>query len=103
MICRSVAPLAPARDPHLADSIPQISVTSLYTIAGWALPKLEEMAKDPNARPSFLVTSGGLAKDPYPHVFSLAMCKAAQYNFVWSLWKKNRGLGVHCGLLVVQG
>lgn len=82
----------------------QISVTSLYTIAGWACPKLAETAaNDPQARPSFLVTSGGLAKTPYPHVFSLALCKAAQYNFVDSLFKAFEPKGVHCGLLVVQG
>lgn len=79
-------------------------MTSLYTLAGWACPKLvETAASDARAAPSFLVTSGGLAKNPYPHMFSLALCKAAQYNFVGSLFKAYEPKGVHCGLLVVQG
>lgn len=81
----------------------QISVMSLYAIAGWAMPMLVETAGSLNARPSLLVTSGGLAKEPYPHVFSLAMCKAAQYNFVGSLHKAYAPQGVHCALIVVQG
>lgn len=78
-------------------------MTALYSVAKWALPKLFETAKDPDARPSLLVTSGGLAKDPYPQNFSLAMCKAAQYNFVGSLFKAYSPQGVHCALIVVQG
>lgn len=31
------------------------------------------------------------------------MVKAAQYNFVWSLYKAYAPQGVHCALIVVQG
>ena len=54
-------------------------------------------------KPSLLVTSGGLAKDPFPHVFSLAIGKAAQYNLVHSLHKAYTPQGVHCALIVVKG
>jgi hypothetical protein len=50
-----------------------------------------------------LVTSGGLAKNPRPTHFSLAAAKAAQYNYVWSLYKQFSQEGVHCALIVVQG
>lgn len=81
----------------------QISVISLHMVTQWAIPQLLETAKDANARSSFLVTSGGLAKNPRPTHFSLAMAKAAQYNYVWSLHKTYTPQGVHCALIVVQG
>ena len=72
-------------------------------VTQWAIPQLLETAKDTNARPSVLVTSGGLAKNPRPTHFSLAAAKAAQYNYVWSLHKEYTPQGVHCALIVVQG
>lgn len=36
-------------------------------------------------------------------MFSLATCKAAQYNLVHSLHKEFEPKGVHCGLIVVGG
>lgn len=53
--------------------------------------------------PAFLVTSGMLAKDPFPQMFSLAACKAAQYSVVHSLHKEFGPKGVRCGLIVVGG
>jgi short-subunit dehydrogenase len=76
----------------------------LYTIANWAMPKLLEVATfDKTKTPSLLVTSGMLAKDPFPAMFSLAACKAGQYNLVHSLHKEYEPKGVHCGLVVVGG
>ena len=54
-------------------------------------------------KPSFLVTSGGLYKNPFPDRFSLATCKAAQYNMVHSFYKAFNHQGVHSALIVVQG
>ena len=64
---------------------------------------LDTAAKHTNATPSFLVTSGMLAKDPAPAMFSLAACKAAQYNLTTSLHKEFEPKGVHCSLIVIAG
>ena len=50
-----------------------------------------------------MVTSGILCKDPLPHLFSLAACRAAQYNIVTSCYKEYGPQGVHCALIVVGG
>lgn len=79
----------------------QISVVNMYKVAQWAMPQLfqhKELYK-----PAFLCTSGMLYKDPFPAMFSLAACKAAQYNLVHSLHKEYEPKGVHCGLIVVGG
>ncbi|KAK4494929.1 hypothetical protein PRZ48_014285 [Zasmidium cellare] len=82
----------------------RISVVSLYIVAQWALAKLVSFAEsNPSATPAFLVTSGGLYKNPYPALFSLAAGKAAQYNLTNSLHKEFEPKGVHCALIVVQG
>lgn len=44
-----------------------------------------------------------LAKDPSPAMFSLAACKAGQYNLVHSLHKEFEPKGVHCGVIVIGG
>ena len=44
-----------------------------------------------------------LAKDPAPAMFSLAACKAGQYNFTHSLHKEFEPQGVHCALIVIGG
>jgi short-subunit dehydrogenase len=68
------------------------------------MPKLLEVANsDKTSTPSILVTSGMLAKDPFPAMFSLGTCKAGQYNLVHSLHKEYEPKGVHCGLVVVGG
>lgn len=65
------------------------------------MPKLLKV-KDTH-KPAFLVTSGMLYKSPFPAMFSLAACKAAQYNMVHSLHKEFEPKGVACGLIVVGG
>jgi short-subunit dehydrogenase len=70
----------------------------------WAMPKLLEVAGSSKTKtPSLLVTSGMLAKDPFLAMFSLAACKAGQYNLVHSLHKEYEPKGVHCGVVVVGG
>ncbi|KAH0381473.1 NAD(P)-binding protein, partial [Aureobasidium melanogenum] len=82
----------------------QVSVISLYAVAKWAMPKLLGTAELSDTKtPSFIVTSGMLAKDPFPAMFSLAACKAGQYNLVHSLHKEYEPKGVHCALVVVGG
>lgn len=54
-------------------------------------------------KPAFLVTSGLLYKDPFPALFSLATCKAGQYNLVHSLHKEFEPKGVHVASIVVGG
>lgn len=49
------------------------------------------------------MTSGMLAKDPFPAMFSLAACKAGQYNLVHSLHKEFEPKGVHCGVIIIAG
>ncbi|SMQ47446.1 unnamed protein product [Zymoseptoria tritici ST99CH_3D7] len=80
-----------------------ISVVSMLTVSQWAMPKLVEAAKTEKSTPSFLVTSGGLHKNPFPQFFSLASCKAAQYNLTHSLHKEYGPKGVHSAAIVVEG
>lgn len=56
-----------------------------------------------DSNPAFIVTSGLLYKDPAPAMFSLAACKAAQYNLVHSLHKAYEPEGVRCVVIVVGG
>ena len=80
-------------------------MTSLYTVSQWSIPKfLENKQREPTAyKPALFVTSGGLYKDPFPGLFSLAACKAAQYNLTHSLHKAYGRHGIHCALIVVEG
>ena len=64
---------------------------------------LSSATKNGKATPSLLVTSGMLAKDPAPSMFSLAACKAGQHNLVTSLHKEFEPKGVHCSLIVIGG
>lgn len=93
----------------------------MLTVSQWAMPKLVEAAKTEKSTPSFLVTSGGLHKNPFPQFvrslrfvsarerplttpqFSLASCKAAQYNLTHSLHKEYGPKGVHSAAIVVEG
>lgn len=54
----------------------------------WAVPQLLETSKLQSHNPAFLTTSGGLYRDPFPFLFSLAAGKAAQYNLMHSFHKK---------------
>lgn len=78
-------------------------MVSLYAVAQWALPQLLESAKNEGRTPSLLATSGMLAKDPFPAMFSLAACKAGQYSLMHSLHKEYESKGVHCGLIIIGG
>ncbi|PVH78868.1 NAD(P)-binding protein [Cadophora sp. DSE1049] len=89
--------------PESLQSDLQICVVSLYTIARWAMPRLLETASSGKHTPSFLVTSGILAKDPFPAMFSLAAGKAGQYSLVQSLHKEFEPKGVHCSLVIIGG
>lgn len=106
----------------------------MLMVAQWAMPQLVAAGKKEYYTPAFLVTSGGLYKNPFPafvsHAlplytqktknkqppqktnkfnppkilqFSLASCKAAQYNLLHSLHKEYGPKGVHCAALVVEG
>ncbi|KAM3424473.1 hypothetical protein BST61_g6477 [Cercospora zeina] len=81
----------------------RVIVVSLLMVAQWAMPQLVAAAKKEYYTPAFLVTSGGLYKNPFPQFFSLASCKAAQYNLVHSLHKEYGSKGVHCAAIVVEG
>lgn len=78
-------------------------MVSLYAVVQWAIPQLLKAGEHDDYKPSLLVTSGGLYKNPFPDRFSLASCKAAQYNMVHSFYKDYTSQGVHCALIVVQG
>jgi len=68
------------------------------------MPKLLDLrSSDASITPSFVVTSGMLAKDPFPAMFSLATCKGGQYNLARSLHKEFEPKGVHCALVIVGG
>jgi hypothetical protein len=68
------------------------------------MPKLLDLtSSNTNTTPSFVTTSGMLAKDPFPAMFSLAACKGGQANLVHSLHKEFEPQGVHCPLIVVGG
>lgn len=97
----------------------------MLMVAQWAMPQLVAAGKKEYYTPAFLVTSGGLYKNPFPafvshplplstiktkkqkkptrEKFSLASCKAAQYNLLHSLHKEYGPKGVHCAALVVEG
>lgn len=78
-------------------------MVSLYTVARWALPRLIDSPASAGITPSIIVTSGTLAKEAYPAMFSLAACKAAQYSLVQSSHKEFEPKGVHCALTIIAG
>jgi NAD(P)-dependent dehydrogenase (short-subunit alcohol dehydrogenase family) len=69
------------------------------------MPHLSALAADvrKDAHPSFLITGGGLYKNPHPQFFALAMMKAAQVNLAGSLAKEYGPKGVHVGTVAVGG
>ena len=68
------------------------------------MPYLQKLAQSsPSSKPAFLVTGGLLYEEPFPQLFSLATCKAAQFNLVHSLYKEFGPKGVHCATVVVGG
>jgi len=80
------------------------TTVALYTIAKWAMPKLQELAKSsPQAKPSLLVMSGLLHIEPVPDLFSLSLVKAAQRNLVQSLHAVYQPQDIHVGLVLVGG
>jgi len=83
----------------------QVNVTGLYVVASWAIPRLVELAaaSPSTGKPAFIVTCGLLYEEPFPQLFSLSTCKAAQYNLVHSLYKEFGPKGVHCALVVIGG
>jgi NAD(P)-dependent dehydrogenase (short-subunit alcohol dehydrogenase family) len=81
----------------------QVSAVGLYTTAKWALPLQANLASDSTRKPSFLVTSGGLYKDPWAPYFSLSMAKAAQHSLTMSLSQEFSKKGVHVAAVVVHG
>lgn len=64
---------------------------------------LQNASSNSNMNPSLVVTSGMLAKDPFPAMFSLAASKAGQHSLVHSLHKEYESKGVHCSLIVIGG
>lgn len=74
-----------------------------YVAASWALPLLEEVAKEAGTHPSFFLNSSGVSYDPIPFQFVLCMMKAAQNNFLSSLAKVAGPKGVHVGRIDING
>nr|POF08144.1 putative oxidoreductase [Quercus suber] len=90
--------------PESLENDLKIAVVSLYAVASWAMPKfLAAVGNISSMTPSLLVTSGMLAKDPFPAMFSLATCKAGQYSLIQSLHKQYEPQGVHCGVIFIGG
>ncbi|KAM0144699.1 hypothetical protein ACHAP3_000731 [Botrytis cinerea] len=76
-----------------------ITTVALYTTACWAIPILNK--KSVEEKPSLLITSSLLWKDPYPEYFSLSLSKASQRNLAQSLVATYPD--VHIALLNVAG
>ncbi|KAL1880298.1 hypothetical protein Plec18167_003701 [Paecilomyces lecythidis] len=84
----------------------RVSNSALYIVSRWAIPLLLQEGKsqpETNWKPSLLVTSSLLPKDPIAELFALSMVKAAQVNLVKSLDKTFTSQGVHIGLVVIGG
>lgn len=75
----------------------------LYVTAVWALPHLTELAKSPNARPTFLLTSTNIQDLPGSLFFSLFMGKAAQRNFLGAFNQIAAPAGVHVARSEING
>ena len=74
-----------------------------YVAGSWALPLLEEVAKEKGTHPSFFLNSSGISYDPLPVSISLSMQKAAQNNFLASLAKVGGPEGVRVGRVDING
>ncbi|KPI38304.1 uncharacterized protein AB675_12075 [Cyphellophora attinorum] len=81
----------------------KIAVISLYKVAQWAIPHMLQTATTCARSPALLVTSGLLATQPAPAMFSLAVCKSGQRSLVQSLHKEFETKGVHVGLITIGG
>lgn len=82
----------------------QTTTIGLYQVSQWAIPKLQALAKaSPASKPSLIVTSGVLHRDPWPTFFSLSLAKTAQRNLTESLHKAYNNGGVHIGLVLIAG
>ena len=90
----------------------QTSALALYVVAQWALPALVELASTSTsstdgsaagAKPSLLVTAGGLHSFPLPPFFSLGVAKAAQINLLECLGLIYGKQGVHVAAVDVGG
>jgi NAD(P)-dependent dehydrogenase (short-subunit alcohol dehydrogenase family) len=87
----------------LADLI-QTTTIGLYLVSQWAIPKLQALAKSSrSSKPSLIVTSGILHREPYPTFFSLSLVKTAQRNLVDTLHRVYSQDGIHIGLVLVGG
>lgn len=75
----------------------------MYTSLQWAIPHLLNTAKDSAKNATFLATSGGLYRDPYPDYFSLSACKAAQFNLIHSMHKRYADQGIHFTQIPISG
>jgi hypothetical protein len=67
------------------------------------MPHLLTLVPDPTRKPAFLVTSGGLYKEPWHTYVSLSLSKASQHNVTMSLSKAFARKGVHVAAVVVHG
>jgi len=81
----------------------KVSTTSLYTAAKWAMSHLTSFVNLKDRNPAFLVTSGGLFKDPWAPYFSLSLSKAAQHSLTMTLSQEFSKKGVHVAAVVVHG
>ena len=85
----------------------QTAALALYTVARWVMPGLVALAASDaaaaGAKPSLLVTSGGLHAYPLPPFFSLGVAKAAQMNLLECLALVYGRLGVHVAAVDVGG
>lgn len=80
----------------------QLSVVSLYTVIHWAMPQLLRLAHEGGFRPTLLATSSVLYSDPSSQQFSLAACRAAQWNILTQCTEEFGPRGVHCTLMNVE-
>ncbi|KAL1608140.1 hypothetical protein SLS60_003079 [Paraconiothyrium brasiliense] len=84
--------------------ITQTTNLSLYIIAQWAIPRLQQLKKsNPSSKPSLLVTNSFLPQTPVPQLLSLSLVKASQRNMVHSFNLAYAESGVHAGLITVGG
>lgn len=80
----------------------QITTLSLYTTLQWSIPLLLKSSESPSLNPAFLVTSGGLYREPIHFLFSLSAGKAAQHNLVSSFHQKFEPR-IHIALIPISG
>jgi NAD(P)-dependent dehydrogenase (short-subunit alcohol dehydrogenase family) len=80
----------------------RLNAVGIYVAAVWALPYLEQVAKN-GGKPSFFLSGSGVSYRPLPPVFSLSMMKAAQGNFLKSFEHWAAPKGVHVAHLHING